>query len=291
MHPDYLGGGLVNLMASVVEGRGGARRHAPLALLPARGTRCGAQCRAAHRRRPGRQLPHAPRCRRRAGAAPPRRDHLGVPVHHRVGDHHFVHRLHAARARPHRLVHLLRRGRLRRRAAAVSHARRHAAAFANGIQRGARVPRRADLSRHEDARHRRLAPSTSSIPITTCAIAAARSGAPTTRSSASSSEIEAAVKSGSERKFVYAYWPEYDATSHRYGSQSNEAAVQFARMDEAFGDLLRRLAGTDSIDRRDRRPRLHRCAARALARAAAAARRDAAPAALRRAASGVLPRA
>src|SRR5688572_16512241 len=35
MHPDYLGGGLVNLMASVVEGRGGARRHAPLALLPA----------------------------------------------------------------------------------------------------------------------------------------------------------------------------------------------------------------------------------------------------------------
>src|SRR5688500_16908495 len=35
MHPDYLGRGLVNLMASVVEGRGGARRHAPLALLPA----------------------------------------------------------------------------------------------------------------------------------------------------------------------------------------------------------------------------------------------------------------
>ena len=29
-----MGGGLVNLVASLVEGRGGARRHAPLALLP-----------------------------------------------------------------------------------------------------------------------------------------------------------------------------------------------------------------------------------------------------------------
>src|SRR5687768_1607589 len=36
MHPDYKGGGLVNLIASVVQGRGGAPRHPPLALLPAR---------------------------------------------------------------------------------------------------------------------------------------------------------------------------------------------------------------------------------------------------------------
>src|SRR5215510_9157776 len=34
--PDYGGGSLVNLMASVVEALGGARRHAPLALLPPR---------------------------------------------------------------------------------------------------------------------------------------------------------------------------------------------------------------------------------------------------------------
>ena len=41
-------------------------------------------------------------------------------------------------------------------------------------------------------------------------------------------EIEAAVKSGPERKFVYAYWPQYDATSHRYGSQSAEAEREYA---------------------------------------------------------------
>src|SRR5438105_9737264 len=60
-------------------------------------------------------------------------------------------------------------------------------------------------------------------------------------------QVEAAVKSGPERKFVYAYWPEYDAISHRFGSLSVEAAREFARVDEAFGVLLSRLAGTDSL--------------------------------------------
>src|SRR5688572_31854255 len=36
MRPDYGGGGLVNLIASIVEGCGGKRRHAPLAALPAK---------------------------------------------------------------------------------------------------------------------------------------------------------------------------------------------------------------------------------------------------------------
>jgi type I phosphodiesterase/nucleotide pyrophosphatase len=60
-------------------------------------------------------------------------------------------------------------------------------------------------------------------------------------------QTEAAVKSGPERKFVYAYWPEYDAISHRHGSLSAEAAREFARIDEAFGNIVARLAGTDSI--------------------------------------------
>jgi hypothetical protein len=60
-------------------------------------------------------------------------------------------------------------------------------------------------------------------------------------------ETEAAVKSGAGRKLVYAYWPQYDALSHRFGSESAEAFAQFSRLDEAFGSLLRRLAGTDSI--------------------------------------------
>jgi hypothetical protein len=60
------------------------------------------------------------------------------------------------------------------------------------------------------------------------------------------SEVEAAVKSSAERKFVYAYWPAYDATSHRYGSESREAAREFERIDAAFGELLARLSGTDT---------------------------------------------
>ena len=59
-------------------------------------------------------------------------------------------------------------------------------------------------------------------------------------------EVEAAVKSGPERKFVYAYWPAYDATSHRYGSESAEAARELERIDAAFGELLTRLSGTDT---------------------------------------------
>lgn len=61
------------------------------------------------------------------------------------------------------------------------------------------------------------------------------------------SQIEATVKSGAERKFIYAYWPVYDMVSHRYGSESAEAFEQFSKIDAAFGVLLRRLAGTRSL--------------------------------------------
>lgn len=60
-------------------------------------------------------------------------------------------------------------------------------------------------------------------------------------------QVEAAVKSGPQRKFVYAYWPEYDAISHRYGSQGAEALQQLEKIDAAFGRLLARLSGTDSL--------------------------------------------
>lgn len=58
--------------------------------------------------------------------------------------------------------------------------------------------------------------------------------------------IEAAVKSGADRKFIYAYWPLYDMVSHRYGSESAEAFEQLGKIDAAFGVLLGRLAGTES---------------------------------------------
>jgi hypothetical protein len=59
--------------------------------------------------------------------------------------------------------------------------------------------------------------------------------------------VEAAVKSDAERKFVYAYWPLYDMVSHRYGSESAQAEAELRRIDAAFGTLLARLAGTESL--------------------------------------------
>jgi len=57
----------------------------------------------------------------------------------------------------------------------------------------------------------------------------------------------AAVKSGSDPKYVYAYWPEFDALSHRYGVGSNEARAHFKAVDAAFGELMDQLAGTDTL--------------------------------------------
>jgi type I phosphodiesterase/nucleotide pyrophosphatase len=58
--------------------------------------------------------------------------------------------------------------------------------------------------------------------------------------------VETAVKSGGERKFVYAYLPQYDVVSHRHGAQSAQAAAEFASIDDAFGRMLARLSGTDT---------------------------------------------
>ena len=59
--------------------------------------------------------------------------------------------------------------------------------------------------------------------------------------------IEAIVKSGPERKFVYGYWPLYDTISHHHGAGSAQAFQEFEKIDAAFAELLRRLAGTDSV--------------------------------------------
>lgn len=58
---------------------------------------------------------------------------------------------------------------------------------------------------------------------------------------------ETAVKSSDERKFVYVYWPLYDMVSHRYGSESAQAEAELHKIDAAFGKLLARLAGTESL--------------------------------------------
>ena len=60
-------------------------------------------------------------------------------------------------------------------------------------------------------------------------------------------ETVKAVKSGSQRKLVYAYWPKFDALAHQHGVAGAETGVHFAQLDAMFGELLARLAGTDTI--------------------------------------------
>jgi hypothetical protein len=60
-------------------------------------------------------------------------------------------------------------------------------------------------------------------------------------------QVERVVKASAERKFIYAYWPHYDAISHRHGCESAEAAREFEIIDAAFGALVSRLAGTDTL--------------------------------------------
>jgi hypothetical protein len=57
----------------------------------------------------------------------------------------------------------------------------------------------------------------------------------------------AAVTSGPERKFVYAYWPEFDALAHRHGVAGAEVRRHYEAVDAAFAEILARLAGTDSV--------------------------------------------
>jgi hypothetical protein len=60
-------------------------------------------------------------------------------------------------------------------------------------------------------------------------------------------QTAAAARSGRERKFIYAYWPEFDALSHQHGVGSAEARAHFTALDAALGRLIERLAGTDTI--------------------------------------------
>ncbi|OGA30064.1 MAG: hypothetical protein A3F77_17845 [Betaproteobacteria bacterium RIFCSPLOWO2_12_FULL_67_28] len=61
------------------------------------------------------------------------------------------------------------------------------------------------------------------------------------------SEVVTAVKSGPERKFIYAYWPEFDTLAHKHGVASAEVLAEFQRVDDAFGEMLQRLSGTETL--------------------------------------------
>jgi hypothetical protein len=57
--------------------------------------------------------------------------------------------------------------------------------------------------------------------------------------------IEISLRGPRERKFVYAYFPELDSTAHDHGIFSRACADVFRRFDEGFSRLLSALAGSD----------------------------------------------
>ncbi|WP_078485522.1 alkaline phosphatase family protein [Solemya velesiana gill symbiont] len=51
---------------------------------------------------------------------------------------------------------------------------------------------------------------------------------------------------GIERNYVYAYWPEFDAIAHKYGVESAQAVNHFEQFDAALEQFSRRLSGSDT---------------------------------------------
>jgi hypothetical protein len=245
MLPDYQGGSLVNLIASIVEGCGGRPRHAPLSLLPAR------EVAAARnvvlflidglgdnylRRQASGEL-----ARRRRGAITsvfPSTTASAItttytgctPLEHGLTGWftYFGEAGYVAAPLPFRTrgenVPLREKGFLPQRAFSAE------PIFASLARRSFVLTQQQIVDSDYNLHH--------------CA-GAERRGHKTRDELVE--HVEAAVKSGPAPKFVYAYWPEYDAISHRQGSLGGEAAAEFARIDAAFGRLVARLSGTGTL--------------------------------------------
>jgi hypothetical protein len=55
------------------------------------------------------------------------------------------------------------------------------------------------------------------------------------------------VRGREERKYVYAYWPEFDSLAHAHGVGSAPVAAHFAEIDAAFARFIRAIEGSDTI--------------------------------------------
>ena len=55
------------------------------------------------------------------------------------------------------------------------------------------------------------------------------------------------IKSGSNRKYIYTYWPQFDGMAHEKGVASEEVAGHFLDIDKAFGNLVADIQGTNTL--------------------------------------------
>ena len=59
--------------------------------------------------------------------------------------------------------------------------------------------------------------------------------------------IREILTASSTRKYVYAYWPEFDSLAHSFGITSKPVSRHFRELDRAFRALLRDLDGTNTL--------------------------------------------
>ncbi len=78
----------------------------------------------------------------------------------------------------------------------------------------------------------------------------AHSGAATTVPYRSMSQfinmIERTIRADARHKFIYAYWPELDGLGHEHGSGSRSVATHFAQLEYALERLIGQLKGSDT---------------------------------------------
>lgn len=60
-------------------------------------------------------------------------------------------------------------------------------------------------------------------------------------------EVARLVKHSDQRKYIYAYWPEFDALAHEHGVGSDKVTQHFATLDAAFAKLLKQLQGSNTV--------------------------------------------
>jgi arylsulfatase A-like enzyme len=60
-------------------------------------------------------------------------------------------------------------------------------------------------------------------------------------------QVTRAVSTARERSYVYAYWPDLDRIAHEHGSSSDEANSHLAELDAGFARFLGRINGSDTL--------------------------------------------
>lgn len=60
-------------------------------------------------------------------------------------------------------------------------------------------------------------------------------------------KVEKAVKYSSNKKYIYAYWGEYDHFCHHYGKESSKSWKHLRELDAKLGTLIKKLKGTDTL--------------------------------------------